>query len=54
VLLEGDIGAGKTSIAAWAAIGSGFPYVKLISPELFIGLTEGNNWIILLLGATIN
>lgn len=41
VLLEGDDGAGKTSVAAWLAVECGFPYVKLISPETFIGLTEG-------------
>ncbi|CAD8065135.1 unnamed protein product [Paramecium primaurelia] len=41
VLLEGEQGSGKTSVAAWLAVECGFPYVKLISPETFIGLTEG-------------
>ena len=39
--MEGDVGSGKTSIAAWAAVQCGFPYVKLISPENFVGYTEG-------------
>jgi vesicle-fusing ATPase len=40
VLLEGGIGTGKTSIAAKAALECSFPYVKLISPETFVGYTE--------------
>ncbi|CAD8066179.1 unnamed protein product [Paramecium sonneborni] len=40
ILLEGCQGAGKTSIAAKFAKESGFPYVKLITPESFIGMTE--------------
>lgn len=37
VLLEGTSGAGKTAIAAQLAIESDFPYVKMISPEMFVG-----------------
>ena len=34
------MGTGKTAIAAWAALNCGFPFVKLISPENFVGYTE--------------
>lgn len=37
VLLEGAGGTGKTSIAAHLAMRSDFPYIKLISPEHFVG-----------------
>ncbi len=40
VLLEGEAGTGKTAIAAWAALNCEFPFVKLISPENFVGYTE--------------
>lgn len=40
VLLEGPNGSGKTSLAAKLAVDSGFPYVKVISPEQFVGRTE--------------
>ncbi|CAK64212.1 unnamed protein product (macronuclear) [Paramecium tetraurelia] len=40
ILLEGYQGSGKTSVAAYFAVECGFPYVKLISPECFIGMTE--------------
>lgn len=40
VLLEGDSGTGKTSIASYFARKCSFPYVKLISPEQFIGANE--------------
>lgn len=39
--MEGEGGSGKTSVAAWLAVECGFSFVKLISPETFIGLTEG-------------
>jgi len=38
VLLEGAVGCGKTALASRLAMSSGFPYVKLISPENMIGL----------------
>lgn len=40
ILLEGEVGTGKTAIAAWAGLNCEFPYVKLISPENFVGYTE--------------
>lgn len=40
VLLEGETGAGKTALAAKIALESKFPYVKMISPEQFVGFTE--------------
>ena len=33
VLLEGRNGSGKTALAAKIALESGFPYVKMITPE---------------------
>ncbi len=40
VLLEGSAGSGKTALAAHLALNSGFPFVKLIAPEMYIGLSE--------------
>jgi vesicle-fusing ATPase len=40
VLLEGESGSGKSALAAWAALESDFPYVKLVSPETFVGHNE--------------
>jgi vesicle-fusing ATPase len=40
VLLEGTVGCGKTSLASNLAVTSGFPYVKLISPEQMVGASE--------------
>ncbi|KAI3675396.1 hypothetical protein L1987_84986 [Smallanthus sonchifolius] len=40
VLLEGPSGSGKTAMAATVGIGSDFPYVKIISAESMIGLSE--------------
>ena len=40
VLLEGPLGAGKTALAASAAIESEFPFVKVISPEHLVGYGE--------------
>jgi len=40
VLLEGPVGAGKTAIAALTAKNSGYPYVKLVSPEMLVGYSE--------------
>lgn len=39
-LLEGEPGAGKTALAATAALESGFPFVKLISAESMLGQPE--------------
>ena len=40
VLLEGSNGCGKSALAAKVALESNFPFVKLISPESFVGYTE--------------
>lgn len=40
VLLEGPSGVGKTAIAAKLALESGFSYVKIVSPENYVGYTE--------------
>ncbi|KAG6500141.1 hypothetical protein ZIOFF_039955 [Zingiber officinale] len=39
-LLEGPTSSGKTSMAATIGIESDFPYVKMISAESMIGLSE--------------
>jgi vesicle-fusing ATPase len=40
VLLEGPSGTGKTALACSMALQSGFPYIKLISPETLVGFME--------------
>jgi len=40
ILLEGEAGSGKSAFAAWSALESEFPFVKLISPETFVGHSE--------------
>lgn len=40
LLLHGPTGSGKTSIAAHIAQNSDFPFVKMISPETMIGMSE--------------
>lgn len=40
VLLEGTVGSGKTALAAKIATESGYPYVKMISPEMLVGYSE--------------
>jgi vesicle-fusing ATPase len=40
LLLHGPTGSGKTSIAAHIAKTSDFPFVKMISPETMVGMSE--------------
>ncbi|KAI9827139.1 MAG: hypothetical protein M1819_007030 [Sarea resinae] len=40
VLLHGPPGSGKTALAAKIAIDSGFPFIKLVSPEDMVGFNE--------------
>ena len=40
VLLEGEPGCGKTALASYLALHSGFPYVRIISPESFYNTFE--------------
>lgn len=39
-LLEGPVGSGKSALAASAAKESGFPFVKVITPETLAGMSE--------------
>ncbi|KAJ8662918.1 hypothetical protein O0I10_001094 [Lichtheimia ornata] len=40
VLVHGPAGSGKTALAATIALESEFPFIKLISPESMVGMTE--------------
>lgn len=40
MLLEGESGSGKSAIAATLALKSAFPFVKLISPNGLVGVSE--------------
>ncbi|KAI9801445.1 MAG: transport between ER and Golgi ATPase protein [Piccolia ochrophora] len=40
VLIHGPPGSGKTALAAKIAIDSGFPFIKLVSPENMVGFGE--------------
>ena len=40
LLLDGEKGCGKTALASKLALESNFPFVKLISPENFVGASE--------------
>ncbi|CAO3592385.1 unnamed protein product [Absidia cylindrospora] len=40
ILLHGAAGSGKSAIAATMAMESDFPFIKLISPETMVGMTE--------------
>ena len=44
VLLEGDSGCGKTALASYLALHSGFPYVKIISPESLVKYMESGKY----------
>jgi vesicle-fusing ATPase len=40
VLIEGPSGSGSTALAAYLAVDSGFPFVRIVSPESFVGYSE--------------
>ena len=40
ILLTGVIGCGRSALASKLALESGYPYIKLVLPENFIGYTE--------------
>lgn len=40
ILLHGPAGSGKTALAATIAMESEFPFIKLISPDTMVGMTE--------------
>jgi SpoVK/Ycf46/Vps4 family AAA+-type ATPase len=40
VLLDGNRGSGKTALAATIALQSGFPFVKLVTPDQLVGYGE--------------
>jgi vesicle-fusing ATPase len=40
VLIDGAVGAGKSSLAGFCAKTSGFPFVRLVAADKFIGMTE--------------
>ena len=44
VLLEGEPGCGKTALASYLALHSGFPYVKIISPESLVRFMESGKY----------
>ena len=44
ILLEGDSGCGKTALASYFALHSGFPYVKIISPETLVKYMEDGKY----------
>ena len=44
VLLEGEPGCGKTALASYLALHSGFPYVRIISPESLVRFMESGKY----------
>ena len=44
VLLEGESGCGKTALASYLALHSGFPYVRIISPESLVKFMESGKY----------
>ena len=40
LLIDGEQGSGKTAVASKLALESGFPFVKFITPNDFVGLPE--------------
>ena len=39
-MLEGPAGAGKTALAATLGLESEFPFVKLVTPDAYVGFSE--------------
>ena len=44
VLLDGEPGCGKTALASYLALHSGFPYVRIISPESLVKFMESGKY----------
>ena len=44
VLLEGEPGCGKTALASYLALQSGFPYVRIISPDTLVRFMESGKY----------
>ena len=44
VLLEGEPGCGKTALASYLAINSGFPYIRIISPDNLVKYMENGKY----------
>ncbi|KAJ3621775.1 hypothetical protein Zmor_004524, partial [Zophobas morio] len=42
LLIDGLPGAGKTALAATIALNSGYPFIKLVSPEQYVGMSEAS------------
>ena len=42
VLFHGEPGAGKTALASAIAMSSDFPFIRMISPDAMIGMSEAN------------
>lgn len=42
VLVHGPAGSGKTALASSIALASGFPFIRLLSPDAMIGMNETN------------
>ena len=44
VLLEGEPGCGKTALASYLALHSGFPFIRIISPESLVKFQESGKY----------
>ena len=44
VLLEGEPGCGKTALASYLALHSGFPFIRIISPESLVKFMESGKY----------
>lgn len=54
-LLEGPAGSGKSAMAATTALESEFPFIKVVTPESFVGFSEqvGARWCCGVVGYTL-